>query len=131
MSLANVERHQINFIYFLSPKKNICYTFCFPFCARWSLSIKAVDIFIPTFSFSYLVYKWHLTRKNLRNLKLNDTFKETLNLEFELLHKKVCISLPKFNSLGQTLSNLPIRVILHNPSTCNKKIKKLNTYHQI
>lgn len=99
MSLPNIERHQINliFFFFLSSKKKIC----FPFCARWSLSIKAADFFTLTSSVSCSVYKSCFTRKPVQ-LKLNDTSKETRNLEFEIVHKKVCISLLEISVLGQT-----------------------------
>jgi len=95
MFVANVARHQVNWI-FVFREENASDVLC-PLLREGSLSVKAGDVSALTSASSFSVHTQHFTRKPVQ-LQLNDM--ETLNLGFEILHKKVCISLPKKSVLG-------------------------------
>lgn len=90
--------------------------------------VKAVDV-SRTLSISYLAHTEPLTTNPVQ-LQLYDNAMETLNLESEILHKKVCISLPKTRCFGANPVRGATRTVLHQLRTCNTK-RRLNTSLQL
>lgn len=76
MSLPNVERHQINFIFFfffISKEEHVTH-FVFPSVQGGHFLLRLWTSLYQPLHFSYSLYKWHLTRKKIVQLRTKRHF---------------------------------------------------------